>query len=139
MARWCVDANVVIATLLEENRTSQARSFWISLAADDEVIVPCVLFPECTSVIRRTVVSGALTEAEGYEKLGELLALPLRISTQRAQFSLAFDWATRGKRAKTNDLQYVAVAQLEGAEIVSLDGGMQQAAREQNVPVRFLQ
>jgi len=99
---------------------------------------PYVLLPECTSALRRKVLDGSVSEAEGLELIDELLALPIRIETSAEQFRRSLDWAIRTRRRRMNDLQYVVVAQISGAEIVTLDGGVRQAALEQGVAVRFL-
>ncbi len=138
MTRWCPDANVIIASVLAEEHSAMARQFWATLNDADEVIAPHILFPECTSVLRRRVFRGDLTEEEGYSAVEFMLGLPIRVEPWLDQFRLAFDWATRMRRAKTNDLQYVAAAQIMNATIVSLDGGMRHAAIEHQVPIRLL-
>ena len=70
--------------------------------------------------------------------LEDLLSLPIRLVDDRDQFRLAFDIAGRTRREKAYDMQYVAVALLEHAEIVTLDGGVYQAAREQTIDARLL-
>jgi predicted nucleic acid-binding protein len=90
------------------------------------------------SVIRWLVATSVLSENDGRDKAEELFELPIRINTSLSQFSVAYDWAIRAKRIKMHDLQYIAVAQMEHAQILTLDGGMRQAALEHNVPVSLL-
>lgn len=138
MTTWCVDANVVIATLLQENATPAARAFWSGLSRADEVIAAQVLLPECTAALRRKVVDGSITEAEGRQLVEDMLALPVVIEQTRDQFRMAFDWALAMRRRRMHDLQYLAVAILRRAQLVTIDSGLRQAAQERGVAVRFL-
>jgi predicted nucleic acid-binding protein len=139
MTRWCLDANVVIAILLDEHVTEAARSFWFALNENDELIAPQVLLPECASVLRRKVNEAVITADEGSRLLGRLLSFPIDIESSRFQFSLAFAWALETNRTKMHDLQYVAVAQIRGANVVTIDGGLRQIAVERGVPVTVIQ
>jgi predicted nucleic acid-binding protein len=123
---------------MDEAATAAALGFWDGLRRSDEVVTAQVLHPECIAVLRRKVAQGVLSEAEGRAMLEQALALPIAVETSRTQFSLAFIWAITTKRVKMHDLQYVAVAQIRDAEIVTIDGGLRQAATERGVRVRFL-
>lgn len=70
--------------------------------------------------------------------LDDLLKLPISLSDDRRVYTLAFDIAQRTRRKKAYDKQYVAVAVLERCEMVTLDGGVYQAAREQRIDARLL-
>ena len=83
-------------------------------------------------------MSGILTEDQGYEAMEEILDLPIRVEGSNEQFRRAFDWATRTNRLRTHDLQYVALAQVHGATVITFDGGLEQAAIERGVSVRAL-
>jgi len=138
MTTWCVDANVVIATLVDEAATSAARSFWDALRRTDEVIAAQVLYPECAAVLRRKVVQGLLSESEGREKIEEALDLPITVETSKQQFRLSFEWALPMRRIRMHDLMYVAVAKIRDATVVTIDSGMRQAAHEQGVAATLL-
>jgi predicted nucleic acid-binding protein len=133
-----VDANVVIATVLNESATPAARQFWQELTREDSVIAPAILFPECTSALRQRTLDGTISEAEGVVLLEEMLALPIAIELAREQFPVALAWAIQMKRKKTNDLQYVAIASIREAQILTLDSGVRQAALEHGVPVTVI-
>jgi predicted nucleic acid-binding protein len=68
----------------------------------------------------------------------EMLDLPIRVEDSNEQFRRAYDWATRANRLRTHDLQYVALAQVHGATVITFDGGVEQAAIERGVSVRVL-
>src|SRR6266550_3042261 len=103
MARWCVDASAVLAALLRESATSVARAFWDDLTTSDEIIAPQVLFPECTSVLRRRASEGVISVNEGRALIDEMLRMPIRVQDPKEQFRIAFDWASRMRRIKTHD------------------------------------
>jgi predicted nucleic acid-binding protein len=139
LTTWCVDANVVLAIYLEDQATDSARGFLTGLEASDEVIGPQILLPECTSVLRRKVSQGVLSEDQGRRFLESVLAFPIAIETSQDQFRLAIAWAFQMNRTRMHDLQYIAVAQIRNATVVTIDGGLSQAATERGVPVRVLQ
>jgi predicted nucleic acid-binding protein len=138
VTRWCIDANVIIAILLEERVTPAARAFWTEVEETDELLGPQILFPECTGVLRRKVTEAAVSEAEGLRLLDKVLSFPINIEASADQFRLALAWALAGKRTKMHDLQYVAVSQIRNAIMVTIDGGLRQAANEHGVRVRVL-
>jgi predicted nucleic acid-binding protein len=45
---------------------------------------------------------------------------------------------SRTRRVKAYDMQYVAASEAEGRRLVTIDGGMRQAATELGVQVAFL-
>jgi predicted nucleic acid-binding protein len=97
-----------------------------------------LLLPECTSVLRRKAFDGALTHRDAMVLIDQMLELPIRVSQAENQFRRAMEIANRTRRAKAYDMQYVAVAEIEGGELVTLDGGIRQAAVELRLPVRLL-
>ena len=114
------------------------REFWDGLSLDDELIGPPLLFSECTSVLRGRVFDGLLEHQEALEAVGDMSDLPIRLFLDSRQYSLALQIANRTRRRKSYDMQYVAVAVLEGCEMVTLDGGVYQAARDMRIPARLL-
>jgi predicted nucleic acid-binding protein len=108
------------------------------LADEDELVCAQVFLPECTSTIREKVFRGQLTQAEGLTIVNEILSLPLRLSHSPYQFTRAMDLANQRHMLKSYDMQYVAVAEIEGCTLVTLDGGPYQAAIEIGVPARLL-
>jgi predicted nucleic acid-binding protein len=133
-----VDATVLIASLFDEPASAEVRAFMTALRSADELVAAQVLLPECAAVLRRKVAEGLTSGAEALERLDELLELPIDIETSRDQFRLAFEWALATNRIKMHDLQYIAVARLRNASMVTIDGGMHQAAVEHGVPARLL-
>ena len=93
-----------------------------------------VLLPECTSVIRVEVFEAIVTSAEGDWLIRQLVQLPLRLVDDPEQFSRAFELAGRFRHRKAYDMQYLAVAEIVGAELVTLDGGLRHAANTIPLP-----
>jgi predicted nucleic acid-binding protein len=139
MPVYCVDASVVMAWLLEAQVTQPIEEFWAGLRDGvDEVYGPQLLYPECTSVIREQVAKSEISHDNAVRLIDQMLAMPIHVSSETQQFPRALDLAERLRRAKAYDMQYLAVAQLEGAELLTLDGGLFEAASQLGVPVRLL-
>jgi predicted nucleic acid-binding protein len=136
--RLCPDANSLLAWFLPDEQSETVDRFWSTVSASDELIGAQLLLPECASAIREKVYEGRLRGERAAEILGALVALPIRISLLPAQFILSHELAERTNRRKSYDMQYVAVAKIEGGELVTLDGGVYQAAIERRVPARLL-
>ncbi len=137
MARYVVDASVVISLVLEEGH-QQVNEFFDSIGDDDELIGPQMLLPECTSVLRRYVFQSAITEEQGTRCLDRVLNLGIEVTTTESQFKNALNLAQILKNKKAYDLQYLAAAQAEEATLLTIDGGLRQAAINFKHPVRFL-
>ena len=138
MARYVVDASVVLALVLREGYDQVDGFFRAAGLGRDVLFAPQLLFPECTSVIRRHIYRGSLSPSEGEGNLLLLLGLNIVTTNAPAQFTLALPLAERMKIRKAYDLQYLAAAQAEDATLVTIDGGLRQAAINIKHPVRFL-
>ena len=139
MPRYCVDASAVVAWLFEAQVTPPVEQFWTGLRGGvDEVLGPQLLYPECTSVIREQVAVGEISREHAFRLIDQLLSLPIRISQLAAQFRRALELAERFQRKKAYDMQYLAVAELYGGELLTLDSGLFEAASQLGVPARLL-
>jgi predicted nucleic acid-binding protein len=123
---------------MKDQRTPEIFRFWTSLQSDDELIGPPLLYPECTSVLRAKAWERSIRHDEALELADELLDLPVRIADDTGHCILAMQIANRTRRKKSYDMQYVAVAELEGCEMVTLDRGIYQASIERKIPARLL-
>jgi predicted nucleic acid-binding protein len=132
-----VDASVVLAWLLEENY-ELVTAFWSGLTGTDTVVAAQLLKPECASVIHESVGNRRISGDQAQVAIHRLAALPVETHADPAQFIRATELAARFRLAKAYDTQYLAVAQLAGVELVTIDGGMRQRAVELRVPYRFL-
>ena len=137
MARYAVDASVVLARLLYENYVL-VNQFWSDIGPSDEIIGAQMLLPECTSVLRESTFASRITPDEAHEALRDLISLPIITSVKLEQFTRALELAERFGKAKAYDMQYLAIAELEAIPLVTIDGGLRQSAIELRHPVRFL-
>jgi predicted nucleic acid-binding protein len=136
MPRYVLDANVILGWLLAR---PDAVSFMGSLTSADELYSPQVQFPECTSVLRTEVFDGRIAEPEASILLDRALDLPSQAVESDRQFVRSLDLAQRFQRRKAYDMQYLAVAEMTGSEIVTRDRGLRHAAEAIGVPVRLLE
>ena len=133
-----MDASAVLAKIIPDQATDPVFGFWNSLILGDELVAPPLLLAECTSVLRTQAYERVLDDRQAASMLDDLLKLPISLSDDRRVYTLAFDIAQRTRRKKAYDMQYVAVAVLERCEMVTLDGGVYQAAREQRIDAGLL-
>ncbi len=136
---FCVDASVVIPLLLPLPSSREVRRFWIeSLESAARLVAPPLLFAETTSVVRRYVYLGAVLHGEALAALGGLFTLSISPIYRQDVYLRALELARRLGHAKAYDVQYLAVAELEGAPLVTLDRGMYEGSRSLGVPARLL-
>jgi predicted nucleic acid-binding protein len=133
LPRYTIDTNVVINWLV--SRSSPAEAFFAGLTQEDELISPFLLIPECTSVLREEVFARRLRHDEAQDHLQTLLNLPVTLFVSPRQFLRALDLAEQFQHQKAYDMQYVSVAELAEATLVTGDRGPLHAAREIGVPV----
>lgn len=138
MARYVLDASAVLAYVLRENYQLVDDFFDALDLDDDRLLGPYLLLAECTSAIHEQVGKGRINENEVPAYLEDLFRLPIRPSEDRQQFIMAVELAQKFGHAKAYDMQYLAAAIAEDVELVTIDGGMRQAAINFKHPVRFL-
>ncbi|HEU0075202.1 MAG TPA: type II toxin-antitoxin system VapC family toxin, partial [Dehalococcoidia bacterium] len=124
------DANVLIGWLFDR---SAPYEFVDRLTTADDVLAAQVLLPECTSTLRAAVFDGRLEAREAREMLARLVDFPAQRVDSPQQFALAFDFAARFRHRRAYDMQYLAVAARQDAELVTMDGGMRHAAENAGV------
>jgi predicted nucleic acid-binding protein len=89
-------------------------------------------------VIREQVAKSEVSHEIALRLVAQMLALPIRVSSTTDQFRRALELAERLHRVKAYDMQYLAMAQLLGSELLTLDRGLFDAASRLGVPVRLL-
>lgn len=138
MAHFCTDASAVLAWLIPTQRTGVIEQTWtLLLQGDNWISAPPLLYAECTSVLREQV-GATLTHEEALETVEDLFSLPIDAPIERRHYVRALELAERFQRRKAYEMQYLAVAELEGAELLTLDRGLFDAASQLGVPVRLL-
>jgi predicted nucleic acid-binding protein len=69
-----------------------------------------------------------MNEAYGRLQVGRLLSLPIRIVEHDSLYPRAFDIARALGKSKAYDALYLAAAEHEAAELLTVDRGMRDAA-----------
>lgn len=122
-ARIVVDASVVAAALVG---TGETGAWALGLLAADHVNAPSLLPVEVANVLRRTVLSGALSDDNATLAHTQLLAMPI-------DYHAAFEdvgarvWALRSN-VRPYDAWYVALAELIDAPLATLDVHLSRAS-----------
>ena len=137
MARYVIDTNVYIRRAVPPQLAS-VDQFFESLTTADEILAPQMLLPEFTSVLREQVALKFISAGTARDALDKTLAMPIHTNLSLDQFFRGFELAARFQHQKAYDMQFVAVAEAEGATIVTNDRGMRHAATQAGVPVRLL-
>lgn len=130
-----LDANVIIGWLLARPSPTE---FVAGLTTADDLVSAQLLLPECTSTLRSEVYDRRIELIDADRLLGKVLELPLRLNESPQQFTRALEFAHRFRHRNAYDMQYLAVAELVGADLVTGDNGLIHAAREIGVPVRII-
>ncbi len=128
----------MLAWVLKEGLESVDEFFEGLIEDEDRLIGPLILIPECTSVIHEQIIAGRVEPDEVPRYVEDLLRLGIHYTEHPQQFRLAVRLARQFGHAKAYDMQYLAAAVAEEVEIVTIDGGMRQAAIDIKHPVRFL-
>jgi predicted nucleic acid-binding protein len=94
----------------------------------DELVAPHLLWPEVRSALHRSVWRGVISAEVGEHALQRLEHAPVRSSNPRGLGTAVWSIADELGWAKTYDAEYLALARLLGAPVLSLDGRMRRAA-----------
>ena len=133
-----MDASAVLAYILREDYPRVTEFFDSLDDGIDQLLGPHLLLAECTSAIHEQIEKGRIGADEVPAYIQDLLRIPIRTCEHRQQFTMATELARRFRHAKAYDMQYLAAAVAENVELVTIDGGMRQAALNIKHPVRFL-
>ena|SRR5688572_11303473 len=126
-----------MARLLEQGRPG-VDDFWSEVTEADVLVSSPLLRPECTSVIRRAAFERALSHEQAQRLIRALVAVRLEVVDSLQQFARANDLARQFQYKKAYDMQYLAVAEIAGAELVTADRELRHAAETIGVPARYL-
>jgi predicted nucleic acid-binding protein len=89
-------------------------------------------------VIRKEVFQRRIRYERGEELVRQLTRLPIRIVSSTQQFTRGYELAARFQHKRAYDMQYAAVAELEGAQLMTVDRDLRHAAQELGLPVQYL-
>ena len=118
----CVDASAALAWLLPYQQSAHARRAWLHLLdSGEKLFAPPLFLAECTSVIREACFDGVLTAGGAAETVAALLELPVTLVTDRSIYGRALELATRFQLRRAYDTQYLAAAEIERCELLTVD------------------
>ena len=110
-----LDASVVVAALLDNGPEGQWAE---TILLRDELTAPHIMPEEVTRAIRRAVIAGDVSEAEGAKAFADLSALPVTFLAFRPVASRIWDLR---RNVSVADAWYVAVAEDLNVELATLD------------------
>jgi predicted nucleic acid-binding protein len=93
-----------------------------SFFSHEDLVAPPLLWSECRSAIHEAMSRRHISRTQAELSLEALEKAPIRVRTHRQLGRLAWDLATALGWVKTYDAEYVALAQLLGCRLVTLDG-----------------
>ena len=137
MASYCIDANIVIARLFEQNVIA-VDDFFTSLRQRDQLSASALLYPEVVSNIREAAFEGEISPETAEGMLDEFLGLNIAALQAPEISRRAYQLAVQFQRKKAYDDHYLAAAETTRSIIVTRDRGIRHAATQIGVPVRFL-
>lgn len=138
-SRVCVDASVIIPALVPHELSGKAEALLLEWQSDRIALVaPSLLGYEVASTVRRFVRFGLLPATAGEQAIAQWLEMPIRLSSRRRLFSLAFRLANQYDRPRAYDAAYLALAQLNDCEFWTADEKLYNAVRDELDWVRWL-
>ena len=118
MPRVCVDANLVVARLLPDERSERLEALWSQWQREDTTpFGPPLLYAEVPSVLRAAVHLGRISAAEGDRAFQNFHDFGIGISSRADLHLLAWALAKAHNRPRIYDAMYLAAAQAEGCEL----------------------
>jgi len=98
------------------------------MLATDEALAPVLLLAECTSALSENAYRRTVPTKHARALVEETARMPIRLVDAPESYPRAFDIARSLGHAKTYDALYLAVAEIEDAELITVDRGMSEAA-----------
>ncbi len=140
MATLCVDASLVVPLLIPEQRTQAIDIFWDTvLGSNADLVGPPLLYAETVSVLRLRVYRRELSSLEGESRVGRFLGLGIEQRNPSQLQTVAWEMARRFNHPRAYDAQYLAVAELEGCELWTVDRRLYNSVKSSLPWVRLVQ
>ena len=122
MPRVCVDANILVARLLPDERSAPLEALWSQWQREDITpFGPPLLYAEVPSVLRMAVHFGRISTTEGDRAFQDFNDLAIDISRRTDLHIMAWAIAKTYNQSRIYDSMYLAAAQAEGCELWTLD------------------
>lgn len=120
--RICVDASLVLALLLPDDRTPSAEHRWQTWAEDDtDIVAPPLFFSEVISVLREGVYHRRISPDRGDGLFREFLEMGVQTVTPDGLYDRVWRLAKLHNLARAYDAHYLAVADALGCELWTAD------------------
>lgn len=94
----------------------------------EEVLAPLLLLAECTSVLSETAYRNEVPVRQARGLVERVVRMPVRLVHAPALYPRAFDISRSLGWAKAYDALYLAAAEHEAAELLTVDRRMRDAA-----------
>ena len=111
MTRFVVDSGAVIHLVTEQ----------VEVAPEHELLAPTLLRSQTLSVLHEAVQRGEIPADVARDRLARIGRLPIRLLGDAVLRRRAWEVADRLGWASTYDAEYVALTQLQGDALVTLD------------------
>lgn len=139
MAVRCVDASLIVAWLIPEQRSPSVVGAWELYArGQDQFIGPPSLYVEVISVIRRLAFRNLLTYKEATDLVTDFLSAGIFIQNPPQLYSRAYQLAARYSQSTIYDTCYLALAQLLSCEFLTLDKRFYNTVKEDFSYIRLV-
>lgn len=139
LACYCLDASFLLARLIPSSITPAVSKYWDSIRPPDDLSAPLWLLAECTSVLSEASYRKDIAAEEARRLVEEIVAMPVRLIHPPTCYPRAFDIARSLGWKKAYDALYLAAAEHEGAELLTVDRGMRDAARRLGIRAALVQ
>jgi len=127
----CVDASFVLKLVLDETGSEAAHTLWAAwIAQDAEIIAPCHLIFEATSVIRNHIYRRNISAAAGQAAFDALLAQGIKLIHPNGLETRAWELARQHNRPTAYDANYLAVAEYAGCALWTADDRLYKAVHD---------
>lgn len=135
----CVDANVIIRTLVPGTYSEQATALWEQWEKKGvKVIAPTLFAYEVTSTLRRLIHLQEIKPQKGEKAFKEFMELPIHLSHKREFLPLAWKLAKQFKRPRVYDTAYVALAQLRQCDLWTADERLYKTVKDKLAWVKWI-
>lgn len=120
MAKLVVDCSVVLRLVADE----------VKVPAKHKLLAPTLLRSQALSALHENVHAGKLSREVARERLARVNRLPIRLLGDAVLRRRAWELAEQLGWAETYDAEYVALTQLQGDTLVTLDRKLARGVKE---------
>lgn len=135
----CVDASVALKLVLDEKDSDKAHALWTSWVTEEiDVIAPCHLAFEVTSVIRNHVYRGEISAEAGQLAFEAIHAQGIKLIHPDILHEKAWKLAQQFDRPTAYDAYYLALGEIAACDVWTADGRLYRAVEDTLQWVRWL-